>query len=299
MIPIVDGFPLTSLPRYISANRKHLIHQCLLSGAILFRNFHVPAHSFEGAVDAFDMQKLEMLGSAAPRTRVSNTVYTANDSPPSERIPFHHEMAQTKNPPSHIFFYCHTPSLLGGSTPLLDSRKVCAFVKKEFPEEYLRLAQGVYYQRILPEFDDSSSPIGRGWRSTFLCDTKEDINSFLSKTDMTFKWLENDNLFTRTSITPVFSKIGSTSTFFNSIIAVYNGWNDERNDGKASIVDIDDKPLNSDFMDALNTFADEQKVEFEWQQEDVLMIDNRVTMHSRSPFIPPRRLYASIRNLRD
>lgn len=116
---------------------------------------------------------------------------------------------------------------------------------------------------------------------------------------MTFKWLENDNLFTRTSITPVFSKIGSTSTFFNSIIAVYNGWNDERNDGKTSIVDIDDKPLNSDFMDALNTFADEQKVEFEWQQEDVLMIDNRVTMHSRSPFVPPRRLYASIRKLRD
>ena len=33
-------------------------------------------------------------------------ILTTNESPPSEPIPFHHELAQTPNPPSHICFYC-------------------------------------------------------------------------------------------------------------------------------------------------------------------------------------------------
>ena len=33
-------------------------------------------------------------------------VLTTNESPPESPIPFHHELAQTPNPPSHISFFC-------------------------------------------------------------------------------------------------------------------------------------------------------------------------------------------------
>ncbi len=44
---------------------------------------------------------------------VGNVVFTSNESPPSEPIPWHHEMAQTAHPPSHILFYCDVPALEG------------------------------------------------------------------------------------------------------------------------------------------------------------------------------------------
>ena len=48
-------------------------------------------------------------------------VYTANEAPPDQLIPFHHELAQVANPPHYIFFYCDLPSETGGETALIDS----------------------------------------------------------------------------------------------------------------------------------------------------------------------------------
>ena len=48
-------------------------------------------------------------------------VYTANEAPPDQLIPFHHELAQVSNPPQYLFFYCDLPSETGGETALIDS----------------------------------------------------------------------------------------------------------------------------------------------------------------------------------
>ena len=48
-------------------------------------------------------------------------VFTANEAPPDQLIPFHHELAQVQNPPQYLFFYCDLPSDTGGETALIDS----------------------------------------------------------------------------------------------------------------------------------------------------------------------------------
>ncbi len=48
-------------------------------------------------------------------------VFTANEAPPDQLIPFHHELAQVKSPPQYLFFYCDLPSETGGETALIDS----------------------------------------------------------------------------------------------------------------------------------------------------------------------------------
>jgi hypothetical protein len=48
-------------------------------------------------------------------------VFTANEAPPDQLIPFHHELAQVKHPPQYLFFYCDLPSETGGETALIDS----------------------------------------------------------------------------------------------------------------------------------------------------------------------------------
>ena len=49
-------------------------------------------------------------------------------------IPFHHELAQTNQPPRYIFFYCNLAPEIGGETPIIDSTLVYEYVASNFPE---------------------------------------------------------------------------------------------------------------------------------------------------------------------
>ena len=71
------------------------------AGAVLLRGFPArTAADFDRAVEAFGYEELPYVGGAAPRTNVVGRVFTANESPPDQKIPFHHEMAQVRTPPA-------------------------------------------------------------------------------------------------------------------------------------------------------------------------------------------------------
>uniref|UniRef100_A0A453E6D4 TauD/TfdA-like domain-containing protein n=1 Tax=Aegilops tauschii subsp. strangulata TaxID=200361 RepID=A0A453E6D4_AEGTS len=71
------------------------------AGAVLLRGFPArTAADFDAAVEAFGYEELPYVGGAAPRTNVVGRVFTANESPPDQKIPFHHEMAQVSRPPA-------------------------------------------------------------------------------------------------------------------------------------------------------------------------------------------------------
>jgi hypothetical protein len=64
-------------------------------GAILFRGFPVDTPELlDKFVDAFGFDYFPYVGGAAPRRQLAPKVFTTNEAPPTEKIPFHHEMAQ-------------------------------------------------------------------------------------------------------------------------------------------------------------------------------------------------------------
>jgi hypothetical protein len=77
-------------------------------------------------------------------------VVTTNESPPSEPIPFHHELAQTPNPPTHICFYGYIKAITGGCTPILRSDIVYDWVLTNYPELAAKFEVGVKYVRRIP-----------------------------------------------------------------------------------------------------------------------------------------------------
>lgn len=97
---------ISQLPQIIKEQKPwlgSLLHQ---SGAILFRGFPInSASDFNDVVEAFGYEELPYVGGAAPRTNVVGRVFTANESPPDQKIPFHHEMAQLQN--LSLVFYLH------------------------------------------------------------------------------------------------------------------------------------------------------------------------------------------------
>lgn len=308
-----DGcvFPLTLGPKdlctveqlcaYLKANRERTAAQLLLHGAILFRGFPVetPEHFAAVVQEGLGMENLPYMGGAAVRTNVvRDVVFTSNESPPSEPIPWHHEMAQTANPPSHILFYCHVPAKEGGATPIVRSDVVMSQLQAAHPKFVESIADGIHYQRVMPEDDDATSAIGRGWKNTFLSKTREEAEANMRAVGTTWEWQPNGDLSTKTKLLPAvkIDRRGPKQrpVFFNQIVAVFEGWNDSRNNGARALTDSRGQHLDPDAVAFASRALDDASVAFKWHKGDVILIDNLTVMHSRQTFVPPRRTLASI-----
>ncbi|RUS87200.1 hypothetical protein EGW08_005040, partial [Elysia chlorotica] len=76
--------------------------------------------------------------------------------------------------------------------------------------------------------------------------------------------------------------------WFNSIIAVYRGWRDSRNDPNKAITFGDGTPMPPEVMDGLDAILEDLAADVTWQSGDVYLVDNMQVLHARRPFTPPR-----------
>lgn len=288
---------LSVLTKTIQTQKLYLQSLLHESGALLLRGFPVStASDFNDVVEAFGFEEFPYVGGAAPRTNVVGRVFTANESPPDQKIPFHHEMAQVPEFPAKVFFFCEIEPANGGETPFVLSHIVYERMRAKYPEFVERLEEhGLIYTRTLGEGDDPSSPIGRGWQSTFLTKDKTVAQQRAAKLGMKLEWLEDG---VKTVMGPIpavkFDKIRQRKIWFNSMVAAYTGWEDARNDPLKAVTFGDGKPLPSDVIYDCLKILEEESVAIPWQKGDVLLLDNFAVLHSRRSFTPPRRVLASL-----
>ena len=209
-------------------------------------------------------------------------------------------MAQCPTPPKYVMFYCETPSASGGETPIILSNEVAEYMKLKHPKFTEKvLAHGVQYNRVMPFEDDNSSAIGRSWKSTFLCNTKEEAEAAMVKIGTTWEWLPNDELRTTTAVVPALKTDPHTGTsmFINAMVAAYTGWIDSRNDPTKAVQFGNGEMLSDDegaVLKDIEAFMMKTRVCFKWEKGDVIIIDNGVCMHSRNTFERPRRILATL-----
>jgi len=277
---------------------KSLIESTLLKhGAILFRGFPTnDAAAFSDFVESFGFENLPYIGGAAPRKQVVGNVFTANEAPPESQIPFHHEMAQTKNWPKKLFFYGDIAAKTGGETPILLSNEIYKLMLEHHRDFVEQLEQkGVKYTRYLPEENDETSAQGRGWKATYGVTTKAELEMKLKERNMDFEWLPNGEIKTVNAepLPAIHTDVRTgKKVWFNSIVAVYIGWNDSRHVGENCVHFGDGTPLPKEAVLSCRDLMDKICVNHKWEHGDVLMIDNRIAMHARRPFVGPRKIYA-------
>ena len=282
------------------AENHHMFRQELMKyGALLLRGFPFSSpEDFEHFLDISGFPRMPYVGGAAPRSQVTKgRVLTSNESPPSEPIPFHHEMAQVPNPPAYIFFYCDLPCEIGGETAIAHSNHIYQKFQ-DVGGDFARKVEttGVRYIRIMPEEDDPSSAIGRSWKSTFIATNKEEAETKMTELGTTWQWLENGTVRTETATIPAIRTDERTGlkTFFNSMVAAYTGWVDSRNDPTKSVCCGDGSPVDGNVLTKMAVILEQESAVIPWQKGDVLLIDNKLVLHSRKPFEGPRKILASI-----
>ncbi|KAJ0008460.1 hypothetical protein Pint_29607 [Pistacia integerrima] len=296
--PTTVPFSLSLFTEAITTQKQFLDSVLHEAGAVLFRGFDVKtAKDFNDVVEAFGYDELPYVGGAAPRTNVVGRVFTANESPPDQKIPFHHEMAQVPEFPSKLFFFCEVEPESGGETPIVLSHVVYERMKQRYPEFVEQLEQhGLLYTRVLGEEDDPSSPIGRGWKSTFLTEDKSLAEERAAKLGMKLEWMEDGGVKTIMGPIPAikYDESRQRKIWFNSMVAAYTGWKDKRNDPVKAVTFGDGKPLPADILYDCLKILEEESLAVPWRKGDVLLIDNWAVLHARRSFNPPRRILASL-----
>ncbi|GAB4842304.1 hypothetical protein Ancab_012274 [Ancistrocladus abbreviatus] len=289
-----------SLIDFTEAIKEHkpwlqsLLHD---AGAILFRGFPVSSASdFNDVVEAFGFEDYPYVGGVGLRSKVLGRIWTANESPPDQKIPFHHEMSHAREFPTKLFLFCEVEPGSGGETPIALSHVVYERMKESHLEFVQELEEhGLICVRVLGDDDDVSSAVGRGWKSTFSTTDKSVAEERAAKQGLKLEWLEDG---VKVVIGPIpavrFDKARHQHVWFNTMVGNYTVWQDARNDPTKSITFGDGRPLPAHIIYHCEKILEEECVAIPWQKGDVLLLDNWAVQHGRRSFDPPRHVLVSL-----
>jgi hypothetical protein len=289
--------------RWVQEHSEELLRQASESGAILFRGFPLATpEEFDAFISGFELENFPYLESLSNAVRINKTprVFTANEAPPDVSIFLHHEMAQTPVYPTRLFFFCQKAAEQGGATPLCRSDVLWDEIKRNLPTFAAQCeSKGLKYSNVMPSTDDLASGMGRSWQSTLRAKTKEEAEDRLRGLRYSWVWEENGCLRATTPILPAVEDLGDgRKSFFNQLIAAFQGWKDERNDPSKAITFGDGTRLDRSDVDWLTRRADELCFDVPWQAGDVALVDNMVAMHGRRTFSGTRQVLASLADMR-
>jgi hypothetical protein len=147
----------------------------------------------------------------------------------------------------------------------------------------------------MPSQNDPNSGMGRSWQSTLRASTPEQAEERLKGLGYSWTWLADGCLRATTPVLPAVRKLADGRTsFFNQLIAAFQGWKDGRNDPSEAITFGDGTPLDADAVNVAARLGEELSFDLAWQRADVVLVDNYVTMHGRRGFTGTRKVLASL-----
>ena len=268
-------------------------------GAVLVRGLPLAKpEEFDAVVSALGYPNFSYANSLSNAYRINHTprVFSANEAPADVTIFLHHEMAQTPFYPSKLIFFCQVAAEEGGATPVCRSDILWERLKVEYGAFAADCeTKGLRYTNVMPGEADAESGMGRSWQSTLSADNREAAEVRLAKLGYTWAWQANGDLSVTTPVLPAVRRLANGRTsFFNQLIAAFNGWKDTRNDPSRAIRFGDGSLLNPTDVAAASAVADELTFDIPWQQGDIALVDNYVAMHGRRTFEGTRKVLASL-----
>lgn len=290
---VLEVDPDIDLPSWVGEHRTTLRADLHQHGALLLRS---PGPvDFQAAVKAFSADQVDFRGGTAIRSRVSADTYTASEYPEQLVIRQHSEFCYSHDWPMLLFFYCDVPPGLGGQTPLVDNR----VLYEQMPTDLLRqfTDRGLLYVR--------GYGYNRTWQRSYETESRAEVEEICAQEGRRVEWLGDDQLRTyeRRSSVVVHPATGQPVWFNYAIGFHISRMDDEIRDALSTAPEDSDSQLwpnnvlwgdgseiGADAINEVNDLVAAHTVQFDWQQGDILIIDNMLCGHGRRPYEGPRRI---------
>lgn len=285
----------TSIVDWIAGNRPlvtDLLHE---HGGVLFRGFRINGtpHFERVMTEGFGGPLLDYQNRSTPRSVVKGRIFTSTEYPADQSIPLHNENSYTTQWARKIFFYCVTPSTSGGQTPIADSRKVYERIPRQIRERFER--HGVCYQRNYNGLDLS-------WQEVFQTESKSEMEAYCRGSGIRFEWVSDSHLRTRQvcQASAIHPHTGVPVWFNQAHLFHVSNLGQDLRGLLAEAVDPEDLPRHAQYGDGseieesdlqlIRDAYEAEKILFDWQAGDILVLDNMLAAHGREPFEGPRKV---------
>lgn len=268
-------------------------------GAVLLRGFAVQgAADFETCVSNIAGGALEYRFRASPRTEVGRHVYTATDYPAEQSIFPHNEHSYSPICPRLLIFYAETPAAEGGQTPLGDAREITRRIDPTVKEQFLR--RGILYVR------NYGAGFGLPWQTVFQTEDRAEVERYCDGLGVEWEWKSGGRLCTRQKGPAMIRHPASGeevwfnhATFFHvttlpaplrdGLLAEFAA-----EDLPTQTYYGDGAPIEADTLEHLRAIYRGALREFRWRRNDVLLLDNILAVHGRTPYRGLRRILVAM-----
>ncbi len=264
-------------------------------GGILFRGFEISSESqFQQFIQALSGDLLPYTERSSPRTQVQGNIYTSTDHPPDQPIFLHCENSYQKKWPLKIFFYCQVQPEHGGETPIADVRRVLARIDPAIREAFEQ--KGVLYVR------NFGSGLGLPWQTVFQTTDQQDVERYCKEAGIECEWHDSGRLTTRHVRKAIrkHPRTGDDVWFNHAVFFHFSTLAPDIQSTLRAVLSEEEMPNNTyygdgtpippEVLDHLRNAYEKETVYFSWAKGDVLMLDNMLAAHGRSPYSGPRKI---------
>lgn len=281
--------------RYLAGNRDEIRRRLHTHGAVLLRGLDVGGVSgFEGVVRGVSGAPLSYAERSSPRHAIEGKVYTSTDYPATEEIFLHNENSYQAAWPLTLFFYCITPPETQGATPLADTRRILRSIDPAVVDEFTRRGW-----TVVRNFTEG---MGVPWQQAFGTSDRAEVERYCARNGVETEWVGRSGLRTTARRRAVHQHPATGETvWFNHLTFFHvTSLPEEDCEGLREMFDEADLPTNTYYGDG-GTIPDEvvahlrdcyraAQRRFDWQRDDVLVVDNMLSAHGREPFTGPRKI---------
>jgi alpha-ketoglutarate-dependent taurine dioxygenase len=283
------------LPEWAGNNRACIERALEEYGAILFRGFNLRSTlEFELFVRAVSREVLAYNERSSPRSQIRGRIYTSTDYPPDKRIFLHNEQSYNLVFPMKIFFFCAQAPKEGGATPIADIRRVFGRIAAEIRERFMK--RKYMYVR---NFGDG---FGLSWQEAFQTTLRTEAEEYCHSNQIEFEWKAGNRLRTKQvrDVAIRHLKTGEWAWFNHLTFFHFSTLDPKIQEELLRAFAEEDLPNNTyygdgcgiepEVMEHLKEAYQNEMVRFDWEEGDVLMLDNMLVAHGREPYIGERKI---------
>jgi alpha-ketoglutarate-dependent taurine dioxygenase len=283
------GSDEVDLAGWLTANREEILAQLREFGVILFRGFGVDTiPGLRDFATTFTPDLVPYKERRSPRTDLGDNIYTSTIHPADQEIHFHNTTSFSHQWPMKLWFSCIQPAEWEGRTPLADIGAVLRRMDPGIRDKFERL--GVMYVSNYYE------GMGLSWQTTFGTEDRRDVEKYCEQHNIEYEWVGGSRLRTR-SIRHAVAEHPDTGvvTWFNQAhhfhvtslepdvaTALLNSYAPE--DLPRNSYFGDGSPLTDDVLRHIADCYAAERTAFLWEKGDVIMIDNMLVAHARTPY---------------
>jgi alpha-ketoglutarate-dependent taurine dioxygenase len=285
-LPVTAGVSLQASPgeSLDTLSPSEILLLLRTQGAVYLKGFKASMEQFYDSTEKFPVTFMDYRGGAFHRDQVEgrSSLMTVTGHESHFGIPLHGELYYQKQQPDVLLFYCQKPAFWGGETTVANAQRVYEDLAPE-AKNFLEMNRLKYSRKMKAS----------EWAQIYQTQDRNVVIDFCERMDLRANFDAQGNLTTEFVSSAL---VGEPKAFLNNLLPNY--YIQRLGREEAGILTEDGKAIPRQIFKEIEKSCKAFSVKIPLQAGDLLLVDNRSTLHGRKSFLGQRKVYLRMGSLR-